>query len=91
MNPWINVVTNPLGLGGFALFLVFSFVGSKKKKPDWLPIGAYVMAVVALVGGIFIAYRQENQSTAANERRLMGKLRMNQSIPLQQFGFVSGQ
>lgn len=68
MHAWINAVTNPLGLAGFALFLVFTFLGRRKKKPEWIPIAAYGMAVIALVGGVFIAYRQESRAPPANQQ-----------------------
>jgi hypothetical protein len=50
------VITDPIGLAGFALFLVFRLVAKKGKKPQWLASGAYVMAFLALAGGITLAY-----------------------------------
>jgi hypothetical protein len=78
MNSWVQVVTHPLGLAGFALFLVFSFLGRMKKKPDWFPIGAYAMAILALVGGLFIAYRQESPSPVAAADQQIGSIQQTQ-------------
>ncbi len=77
MNSWVHVVTHPLGLAGFALFLVFSFLGRMKKKPDWFPIGAYAMALLALVGGLFIAYRQESHSPAGAADQQIGSIQQS--------------
>ena len=56
MKEWIKVVTDPMGLAGFALFLVFTFLAKKGKKPAWLAAGAFGMACVALAGGLTLAY-----------------------------------
>ena len=56
MKEWIKVVTDPMGLAGFALFLVFTFLARKGKKPAWLAAGAFAMACLALVGGLTLAY-----------------------------------
>jgi hypothetical protein len=57
--PWTKVVTNPLGLAAFALFLVFTFLGSSRrsKQPRWLSPIAFGLAATALVGGLILAYR----------------------------------
>jgi len=56
MKEWIKVVTDPMGLAGFALFLVFTVLARKGKKPAWLAAGAFAMACVALAGGLILAY-----------------------------------
>lgn len=56
MKEWIKVITDPMGLAGFALFLVFTFLARKGKKPAWLAAGAFAMACVALAGGLTLAY-----------------------------------
>lgn len=59
MNEWAKVVTHPLGLAGFALFLVFSLLTAKtrRKLPSWLA-GAFVtMAFLTLGVGLVLAYR----------------------------------
>jgi hypothetical protein len=59
MAPWIKVVTHPLGLAAFALFLVFAFLGNNRrsKRPAWLSTVAFGLSAVALVGGLTLAYR----------------------------------
>jgi hypothetical protein len=79
MDAWIKVVTSPLGLVGFALFLVFSFLGTRKKKPAWFPIGAYGMAVLALMGRILIAYLHETQSKGDTAEQHIGTIQQGQS------------
>lgn len=61
---WIKVVTHPLGLAGFAIFLVFTFLGStrRSKRPKWLSPVAFGLAAVALVGGLTLAFRANEPS-----------------------------
>jgi hypothetical protein len=60
MGEWTKVVTHPLGLAGFALFLVFGCLARAKRNDErrWLSPAAVILALVALVGGLLIAYRQ---------------------------------
>jgi hypothetical protein len=60
MSAWIKVITQPLGLAGFALFLVFGYLAKATKNDArrWLSPVAVGLAVTALVGGLLIAYRQ---------------------------------
>ena len=50
MAPWTKVVTNPLGLAGFALFLVFGYLAKIKRNDErrWLSPVAFAIAAVAL-------------------------------------------
>jgi hypothetical protein len=59
VSDWIKVVTQPLGLSGFALFLAFSYIAKAKPRfsPHWLTSSAYIFALIALVGGLGLAYR----------------------------------
>ena len=60
MDKWIAVVTNPLGIVGFVLFLVFTFVGKSRRPFDRnVFLG---LAAVALIAGLTIAYRQAPES-----------------------------
>jgi len=65
MGEWAKVVTQPLGLAGFALFLIFGYL-AKVEKPNilrWLsPVGV-VLAAGALVGGLALAYLQSPKPT----------------------------
>src|ERR1700677_1586225 len=58
MGIWTKVVTNPLGLSGFALFLVFSYLWrtSRGSQRRWLAPTAVSLAVATLVGGLALAY-----------------------------------
>jgi uncharacterized membrane protein len=64
MSDWTKVVTDPLGLAGFALFLVFGFLAKLKRRDlrRWLAPLAMIMAVIALVGGLSLAYVQVRRS-----------------------------
>jgi hypothetical protein len=59
LHAWIQVVTQPLGLAGFALFLVFGYVAKVKKDDErrWLSRAAVALAIIAL-GGLILAYVQ---------------------------------
>jgi len=67
MQDWTKVVTHPLGLAGFALFLVFSLVARVKRRDErrWIFPVSLVMAVLALGGGLSLAYRQSKNNPAA--------------------------
>ena len=58
MTPWIKVVTEPLGLAGFALFLIFGYLAKAKRRDErrWLSPAAFAIAAVALIGGLIISY-----------------------------------
>jgi len=58
MSEWVKVVTHPLGLAGFALFLVFGYLAKEKRQDTrrWLPAVAVAMAVITLVGGLYLSY-----------------------------------
>ncbi len=60
MPDWTKVITHPLGLAGFALFLIFGLLAKVKRRDErrWLPPIAIVMALIALVGGLGLAYMQ---------------------------------
>ena len=67
MGKWVTVVTNPLGLAGFALFLVFSTLGrlTKRKRFLWASPAAFVLALIALVGGLYLSYRRISSSSSS--------------------------
>lgn len=60
MGAWAKVTTEPLGLAGFALFLIFSYIGrvNRHDKRKWLPVVAFTCAAATLVGGFVLAYVQ---------------------------------
>jgi hypothetical protein len=54
---WSKVVTDPLGLGGFALALVFGALSRKSRgMPKWWPAAALGLAALSVAGGLGIAY-----------------------------------
>jgi len=68
MSQWTKVVTEPLGLVGFALFLVFGLLAKVKQSKErrWLSPLAAFMAVTALIAGLGLGYlRVEKQGSAA--------------------------
>jgi hypothetical protein len=60
---WTKIVTEPLGLAGFALFLIFIVLGlSRKKSPKKKSLSSpslfVIVAFTALVGGLLLSYLQ---------------------------------
>jgi hypothetical protein len=82
MGKWIEVVTDPLGLAGFALFLVFGAAASYgfRRGQTWLPKAAVAMAVVALVGGLALSW-QTRDSRAAREAEAKSHIPSSQPPP----------
>ena len=66
MDKWIDVVTQPLGLAGFALFLVFAVFTGRRGGPANDPLRWLLaaVAVVALAGGLSLSYLQMPKPTA---------------------------
>jgi hypothetical protein len=83
MTSWIKVVTHPLGLAGFALFLVFSFLGRsrQRKKPAWLAPSAFAMAFITLVGGMVLAYLQSSRPPAKSGGLQIGTIQQTSGGP----------
>ena len=84
MNAWIKVLTHPLGLAGFALFLVFTLVAKAKQRSErrWLSPAAVLIALVALLGGLSLDYRQLSIDTQSTPK--VGTSPAQASAPLQQ-------
>jgi len=60
MEAWTKVIVHPLGLVGFALFLVLLLLrkhNSETNQP-WIGHVFMLMALIALVGGLGLAYYQ---------------------------------
>jgi hypothetical protein len=63
MASWQSAVVHPLGLAGYALACIFGLLakfGPTAQYP-WLAPVAVGMAVVALLGGLLIAFRQNGK------------------------------
>jgi hypothetical protein len=77
VNEWTKVVTSPLGLGAFALFLIFSLLSELGKSKKWrgyrwmTPVFFYltlVTAVCCIAVGLKLAWNQSHaNATATNE------------------------
>jgi hypothetical protein len=69
-SEWTKVVTNPLGLVGFVLFLVFGVLAKVKARNErrWLVPVAISAALVALIGGLGLAYVQVRAAAAASSQ-----------------------
>lgn len=85
MQDWTKVVTEPLGLAGFALFLVFGVLSRVKRDDErkWLGPLAMAMAVLALTGGLTLAYLKRPpqaapQMTPAPAAQTTSKTQTNQ-------------
>ena len=68
---WAKVLVHPLGLVGYALFLLFSLLAHAKRRDErrWILPAALVAAGIALFGGLGLAYqnvdRQAHEKLAA--------------------------
>lgn len=60
VSEWAKVATEPLGLVGFGLFLVFGYLAKVKRQDErrWLSPVAMALAAIALIGGLGLAYLQ---------------------------------
>lgn len=67
LTDWTKVITNPLGLAGFSLFLIFGFIGRLKlsQKRPWIVIVAFAMSAVSLLGGLLLAYSKASTEKTA--------------------------
>lgn len=63
MHDWAKVVTDPLGLVGFTLFLLFGALSRLKRRNErsWMVPAALGMAFVALAGGLTLAFLRNAQ------------------------------
>src|SRR5690348_15137298 len=63
MQDWTKVVTNPLGLAGYALFLVFTYIARIKRPAErhWMSRVAAILAVLSVAGGLYLSARQMSQ------------------------------
>ena len=69
MSEWTKIVTHPFGLAAFALFLVFLLISrttNATHKP-WLNRMFVLMAFIALLGGIGLAYQRTSTSALPSD------------------------
>ncbi len=64
IDSWTDVLVHPLGMAGFALFLVFIVLTRfRKGKSNKLFTTAFViMAFVSLMGGFMLAYHEQHSN-----------------------------
>jgi hypothetical protein len=64
---WTKVITDPMGVIGFVLSLVFGVLGVRKGMPSWWPAAAMILAAVSIAGGLFLAFKKVEGDTARLE------------------------
>jgi len=86
MSEWTKVVTHPLGLAGFVLFLVFGYLANAKRQDEhrWLSPVAFAIAAVALIGGLVLAYVEVSKpvppSVQTNKPAVPSQQQTNQQV-----------
>ena len=67
MKEWTDIVTSPLGIVGYVLCLIFGFLGQAKRgdKRRWMAPAAFILAAVALIGGLGLAWAQLRENATA--------------------------
>lgn len=82
MNQWVRVVSLPLGLVAFSLYLVFGLLRGKGKKPKWLLPIFIALISVAIVGGLIAEYaplRSESKPEVKQEEIVRQETKGDQS------------
>lgn len=86
VGEWTKVLINPLGLAGYVLFLLFGAMAHAKRKDErrWIVPTALIAAVVALLGGLSLAYRNVAQQTLRPSKAATARATPSESIPSRQ-------
>jgi hypothetical protein len=82
MNQWVKVVSLPLGLVAFSLYLVFGLLKGEGKKPAWLLPMFLALVSIAIVGGLIAEYgplRSESKPGAKQEETVRQETKGDQS------------
>lgn len=69
MTKWIEVITDPLGLAGFALFLIFLFLtkyASQTQKKQLIPV-FIIAAFISLIGGVVLVWESSGGDVTHKE------------------------
>lgn len=61
---WIKVVTHPIGIAAFALFLVFLVLTRTKKTDErrWLTPAFVILAIISLLGGFLLTFQEVSKT-----------------------------
>jgi hypothetical protein len=85
MNEWAKAVVHPLGLAGFALFLVFLFQSRNKRSGSSIRLVFIAMSVVCLVGGLALAHQEletkQNPAPAATPSGVVQQITKGRNSP----------
>jgi hypothetical protein len=71
---WTQVVTDPVGLSGFALALGFGVLSrllaaqAERISARWVTAGAFGLALICVIGGLTLAYQRQSHATATAHR-----------------------
>jgi hypothetical protein len=67
-----KVVTTPLSLVGYSIFLVFGIVKlvarTHTKSREWIIKAGFAMAAICVLSGLFLAYREQDKPSAAQKQ-----------------------
>ena len=68
---WTKVITEPLGIVGFTMALVFGIVSrvvaqKSRKNGQWIVAASYVLAAVCVLGGLVLAYNRQSTTVMIN-------------------------
>ena len=71
MGAWTKVLTHPLGLAGFALYLVFRILAYTKRRDErrWLARSFAAAAVLTLIAGLGLAYLQVPRAPSSSQQQ----------------------
>jgi hypothetical protein len=71
-SEWAKAVVHPLGLAGFALFVILTFFSKLKKteKRPWQTPALFAAAIAALLGGLYLAHRCIQSNALASQQKV---------------------
>lgn len=92
MSEWTGVITNPLGLAGFALFLIFGQLARVKRSNErrWLAPAAAIIAIAALAGGLVLDYVQVTKQVSPSAQVNRPTMTYQQTNTVQQTSSGNG-
>ena len=82
MTKWFSVVTDPLGLAGFAIFAItvfFAKTKAVKSLDQWTRLGIVALGLVCAVGGVSIAILNASATDIASKGTFYGPITQSSS------------